>query len=683
MAVQGYEIRPVNISLVDKSDKPALSSPVRDKQDVIFFGHGKHVSYLDENYPIVNDDDLSVSQPARFHKNIGFGDHSGHDRHAPLTIFNLDALPGQRIKDGHFPERTVGPKVAYSPALEPVQLPWELAIPGALITAGTLSLWGSNRLRKIDNKWAKRGSILLGGTGAVEIGLATVACGTSPRTAETAPVAVEVLTVQSVENAVNTWNDFHITDGVQDFHLNRTGDISSSVDKGKIVTAPFALKGKDGWVYTLASSTLLTVDINGDTGAKGVGTLTIPSHFLVAHDPKTGENATYYLQPQTLENITHYTALKINEDDFGVKAGFQFVHTQDENGDVFSIWEDGAPSPVQTPIIEQNVDTFVNISFKPVNNIFPTPWVEVAATAVPVLSLEQQAKLAEVNQKFTGSFVVSEDGGIKNIEGTDIAGITYDVESGMILLQLDNEKVSLQPSQMSVNADRAVHIIGYEQNADTNEWKEIMKFPVRQIENFRECKITEDDILSGRIDRWLETLSKPFDLSKINLDAKLVWYEGWQEIMYNVDTSPNFSIDGSEPFHRDIVACYLQVERDGKTYDYIFMPVEFYDKATGKNWWVKLVVPLYDPQYNYDKTSDEFYITTWRNDMKISIIVTANSIPMWNQVDPLVASTFEKYSSDLDSRFSKFADGSDMSVLSNTDMVFLTDIVSGLEEWSK
>ena len=208
---------------------------------------------------------------------------------------------------------------------------------------------------------------------------------------------------------------------------------------------------------------------------------------------------------------------------------------------------------------------------------------------------------------------------------------------------------------------------------------EVTQFPICQIEQFRDCPIPLEDIYNGNVDKWLDTLKKPFDPAKIN-DVPLVWYHGWESIRYKVKDGGNFKVLGP-PQYRDITAGYMVYEKDGVKYEYIFLPILFWDSKTNESHWVKTVSPLYARDGYSGKFIEKFNIDTWRNKMKITTIFTSNSmhLPNPNIIDPLVAMTFEKYP-DMADRFQKFVDG-DMSVLSEKDMIFLTLIGTSSGHW--
>lgn len=223
-----------------------------------------------------------------------------------------------------------------------------------------------SRLSHSDYAPVRVGGAVLKGSAMVSE-LCLFGCG--PQSVEVAPVA-EVFTIDSAEQAVREWSDFHILDQTtnMDFHLSLVGEVVPATIEGvsgkQLVTAPFY---KDGWVYSLASATLKTVDINGlDTGAY-VGKET-PSAFLVAFDTKGNSAEAYYLAPDPEDpSGATYIAGKLLENGYVDVAGFRF---KTENGE-FQIWEDGKNPVPATPSTPQEQLAF-KVLFEPVQ-IIPTP----------------------------------------------------------------------------------------------------------------------------------------------------------------------------------------------------------------------------------------------------------------------------------------------------------------------
>ncbi|MCL5611637.1 MAG: hypothetical protein M1485_03655 [Chloroflexi bacterium] len=202
---------------------------------------------------------------------------------------------------------------------------------------------------------------------------------------------------------------------------------------------------------------------------------------------------------------------------------------------------------------------------------------------------------------------------------------------------------------------------------------EVKQFPICQIEKFRDCPITVDDLFNGNYLRWLNTLSKPFDQAKIKQVPMEVVFGNI--ITYNTKTAPNFRDPATAPFRRDVTAGYASYQG----IDYIVMPVEYFDpKHPDKNQWVITVYSMYWPGHNQEKTNKNTLpaINAWRKNMKITAITNndiANNDITGNAEDPLGKMTFDN-NPDMAERFGKFVSGEDMGALSKPGIVLLNMI---------
>ncbi len=195
---------------------------------------------------------------------------------------------------------------------------------------------------------------------------------------------------------------------------------------------------------------------------------------------------------------------------------------------------------------------------------------------------------------------------------------------------------------------------------------EVKQFPVCQIENFRDCPITVDDLFNGNYLAWLNTLSKPFDQSKIKQVPMEVMYGGL--IVYDTKTAPNFRDPATAPFRRDVTAGYASYQG----IDYIVMPVEYFDpKHPDKNQWVITVYSMYWPGHNQESVNKKtpLFIDPWRKYMKTTPIYN-NDINDQQAEDPLVKMTFDN-NPDMAERFGRFISGEDMGALSKPGIVVL------------
>ena len=202
---------------------------------------------------------------------------------------------------------------------------------------------------------------------------------------------------------------------------------------------------------------------------------------------------------------------------------------------------------------------------------------------------------------------------------------------------------------------------------------EVKQFPICQIEQFRDCPITVDDLFNGNYLRWLNTLSKPFDQSKIKQVPMQVMFGNI--IFYNPKTAPNFRDPATAPFRRDVTAGYASYQG----IDYIVMPVEYFDpKRPDKNRWVITVNSMYWPGHNQEKANktlaaENVYI--WRKYMRVTAICNddAASNIVEGPEDPLVKKTFDN-NPDMAERFNKFISGEDMGALSKPGVVLMNFI---------
>ena len=327
----------------------------------------------------------------------------------------------------------------------------------------------------------------------------------------------------------------------------------------------------------------------------------------------------------------------------------------------------------------------VTATISPTITLTATPFF----TATPTFSPEQAQQMQAVNEMIKGWGVDASEWNYSYNTETGELGIYLAKNAflglrGEVKLTLaDGSVVDLKSSDVSFDGSDTLNLNGYKLD-ENGEWveaveptPEIKDYPICQIENFRNCPFTVEELTNGTVDAWLNTLSKPFDPAKIN-DVPLVDYS--DVIMYDTNTAPNFKVPGSEPFHRDTTAGFIVYEKDGVKYEYIFLPVEFYDKKTGKSHWIKVVDPIYDRNTTSAKTVEVFDINAWKNKMKTTPIVNSNLLPFVNISDPLVGLTFEK-NPDMAERLEKFVSGEDMSALSESNIVLLTSIGINAGHW--
>lgn len=214
---------------------------------------------------------------------------------------------------------------------------------------------------------------------------------------------------------------------------------------------------------------------------------------------------------------------------------------------------------------------------------------------------------------------------------------------------------------------------------------DISQFKVCTPEQFQKCPIRPESLFDGSYFAFLNTLSKPFDPTKIK-DVPLVWgnvYWDSPTIFYSFGKSenppnwwlngPNFPDRESEPFRRGVTAAYTEVtDTSGKLHVYTVLPVEYYDRNhPDKNQWVITVLDNSWPPYSTDYVINS-QMRFWKNNMKVTPLITDDK-QRWlpgAPVSPLIERTFT-INRDMDQRFARFVQG-DISALSEPGMVLLT-----------
>jgi hypothetical protein len=309
--------------------------------------------------------------------------------------------------------------------------------------------------------------------------------------------------------------------------------------------------------------------------------------------------------------------------------------------------------------------------------------VPLTSTSIPTPTLHPeftalQESIAAASERFS---LNSADGRIYD-SNTPIPGIIV-TSDGIIILTVEGETVIIDPANVSFNDEKGIAIEGYHLDKKTDlEWRESVSFNVCSVpeKTYRDCPLDlENDIFSGDYDDWLDGMKQPFDWDQIN-NVSLVYMDGWGRIQYNPNTDPNFSVPGSQQQHKDVTAGYIVFEFDGKVYDYILVPLEVVNPITKKSYWVKTVIPIHDRDGNLPKNAAEDWVVINWGEMRYLPIFTKYTVHASKFEDPLVRMTFQKYP-DLPERFEKFASGEDMSVLSEPDIILLTEVIIGNDQF--
>jgi len=166
---------------------------------------------------------------------------------------------------------------------------------------------------------------------------------------------------------------------------------------------------------------------------------------------------------------------------------------------------------------------------------------------------------------------------------------------------------------------------------------EVKQFPICQIENFRDCPITVDDLFNGEYHRWLKTLSKSFDPAKLKwVPMQLIDGPGLPVIGYDTKTAPNYRNESVAPFRRNVTSGVTTYQGS----DYLIIPIEYADpKDPGnpqKNVWVIGVV------LGITKANEQVVVDGWKNKMHIAPIVTSDKDWQDSSQIPLLTKSFEE-----------------------------------------
>lgn len=216
------------------------------------------------------------------------------------------------------------------------------------------------------------------------------------------------------------------------------------------------------------------------------------------------------------------------------------------------------------------------------------------------------------------------------------------------------------------------------------EFRDIPEYPVTKPEDFRQNKISVDELLNGDYFLSLQKLAKNLECSPtMRTDVPLINFVG--RILYDQSNTPNFDVPGSEPFIRDYTSAYVQLPlADGQVVDYAVMPLFMCDlNDNTKVYPIMTVYSSYDPDVINQQKYNNLYmgggIPRWRKDMAITVIITSDKLndPGRSGVqDPLVAQVFAKYGvEEMKKRFDRYTKG-DFEALSAPGIVLLNLIAT-------
>jgi len=217
-------------------------------------------------------------------------------------------------------------------------------------------------------------------------------------------------------------------------------------------------------------------------------------------------------------------------------------------------------------------------------------------------------------------------------------------------------------------------------NAESQgEW--IKDFPVCQIENYRECRVTPEELFDGTFWKWLQTQSRPFE--PVEQIKSVPLKEMYGMVIYPFETAPHFDADqlaaeGKIAPLRRGPAGIVEADFDGHHLAWRVLTQEYFDPAEpGNNKWLILVEPKFDFDdkgniIDYNKeTYDQWSVEVYNQEMNYQpVLITPYQY--YEFPDPLVAQTFARYP-DIWERGMRFIEG-DFSALSQPGIVLLTVI---------
>lgn len=215
---------------------------------------------------------------------------------------------------------------------------------------------------------------------------------------------------------------------------------------------------------------------------------------------------------------------------------------------------------------------------------------------------------------------------------------------------------------------------------DLSTWEQrvIKSYTICKIEKFYDCEIPYEELQNGDYWLWLNTLSKPFDTTKIK-DVPMTtrnYMDVTQktEIIYDPSTAPNFNDPTTRPFRRDVTFGVIYYKYEEFTSYGAVMPIEFFDKNDPQNnkWVLTIDSFYYEYHGNITPSTNQYLqwqIDSWKYFMNITPILTTVFSNSGVQ-DPLAMSTYENYP-DIGNRFQYFIEG-DVSMLSAPDIFLLT-----------
>jgi len=294
----------------------------------------------------------------------------------------------------------------------------------------------------------------------------------------------------------------------------------------------------------------------------------------------------------------------------------------------------------------------------------------------------------------TKNFTLNTEGKLE-YKGVTYNGLTYGEDGNWHLTLADGTEVTLAPGQVSMDDKKGFSVNSYTYDVEKGFVKnKEFKIAACTAEHIFDEKITVEDLPAYH--DWLNTLSKPFDASKIK-DVPLMRQRGEaNRIIYDWRTAPNWedleATGQIAPFRRDVTCAYLEYQG----YTYLVLPIEFYDKnEPTKNKWVLTVASGYWPGHSAVDGRKLWIPDTfdrWTNDMNITPIVTSSKFQDSRKpkIDPLVAKVFAEHPDFLsdgslnpegmEARIVRFMSG-DLTGLADRGIYLLADIGTSSKHW--
>jgi len=209
------------------------------------------------------------------------------------------------------------------------------------------------------------------------------------------------------------------------------------------------------------------------------------------------------------------------------------------------------------------------------------------------------------------------------------------------------------------------------------------------IEDFRNCEVSEEELLDGTYFRWLRDMIAPTLVDefkaraasgKMKTDVPMQKHTagGAEIIAYHIKTAPNFPDPETTPFMREVTFGYSDSDWtfNDKNLIYSIRPVFYFDPETET---VYPVITIKVGNYNDATTvamSNDFYV----NKMTYTPIFTSYTTASGNN-DPIVEEVFKRFGeAEMADRMERFMQG-DYAALSKEGIVVLGDSNGNESGW--